>query len=94
MAKLDTLRDSKGQLPAFAWPGGYPLIYQTQDGGILCPTCANGGNDSDASTARGTDPQWHVVDGDVYWEGAALQCDHCYAPIESAYGDPDADDSN
>lgn len=25
--------------PSYAWPGGYPLFYTSQDGGCLCPKC-------------------------------------------------------
>ncbi len=89
MAKLH--RDSNGKLPAYAWPGGYPIIYSTSDGAWLCPACANGENGSDANEAS-DDPQWRLIACDVHWEGPDLQCEHCNADIESAYGDPDADD--
>ena len=75
--------------PAYAWPGGYPIYYLCEDGGVLCPDCANGesevyvGNPIDGID----DPQWHIVAGDVYWEGPPMTCDHCNAMIESAYGD-------
>lgn len=58
---LDAIRDSNGDLPAYAWPGGYPVTYIiadggegypvtyiTADGGDLCAACANGGNGSRA----------------------------------------------
>lgn len=85
-------RHQDGTLPAYAWPGVYPLYYLTQDGGILCPACANRQNGSEASTEPG-DPQWFIVRQDVYWEGPPLDCDHCGAKIESAYGDPEDDDA-
>jgi hypothetical protein len=34
-------RDDNGNLPAYAWPGGYPLYYLCADNGVLCPQCAN-----------------------------------------------------
>ena len=76
------LRDSDGKLPAFAWPGGYPIIYFTRDGLTICPDCAN--SVSDDSQAP--------VSGDVYWEGPTIECDDCGNDIESAYGDPDLDE--
>jgi hypothetical protein len=87
-------RDSTGKFPAYAWPGGYPLIYLCADGGILCPACANNANGSEAYAGdyvpeRGRD--WHMIGADVYWEGPPMQCDHCNKAIESAYGDPDAE---
>jgi hypothetical protein len=76
--KMRRLRaDNGGNLPAFAWPGGYPVIYCTRDGLTVCPDCASA---SDAS-----DP---VLDNDIYWEGPAMQCDNCGKMIDSAYGDP------
>ncbi len=83
-------RDDDGKLPVFAWPGGYPLIYLTADGNVLCPACANGEHGSDAHEDA-EDCQWRLTSVDVYWEGSPLQCDHCNEMIESAYGDPDDD---
>jgi hypothetical protein len=77
---VDSLRDDIGRLPAYAWPGGYPIYYLTGDGLTVCPECAN---------ADTSDP---AVAGDVHWEGEPMQCDDCNADIESAYGDPGADD--
>ena len=82
--------DVGAELPAYAWPGGYPLVYILKDGATLCPECVNGANGSDARVQD--DAQWNVVAVDVYWEGPVMACDHCGASLESAYGDPDADD--
>lgn len=84
-------KNDKGQYDAYAWPGGYPIFYLFADGGICCPDCANGKNGSDAS-ADTDDPQWKLVASDIHYEGEPLVCDHCGAQIESAYGDPDADE--
>lgn len=95
--RLDTVRDSDGKLPAYAWPGGYPVTYLTADGETLCPACANGENGAepfDATDGRDLlieERQWAIVAADVYWEGPPLTCAHCGAPIESAYGDPEAE---
>mgnify|MGYP003575380610 CR=1 FL=1 len=89
MARLDEYRDGQGKLPAFAWPGGYPLIYVTNDGGVLCPACANGENGA-KPTYEDDSPHsgWQVDAADVHYEGAPEICNHCGAEIESAYGDP------
>ena len=79
-----TLRNGK-----YAWPGGYPIYYLCADAGCLCPTCANGGNGSEASTDRDTPSDWRLVAADVHWEGEPIICDHCGAAIESAYGVPE-----
>ena len=86
---LDEIRDDTGKLPAYAWPGGYPILYLFEDMGVCCPACANGDNGSDATT-DGNDSQWNLVAYDVHWEGPAEHCSHCSAEIGSAYGDPDA----
>lgn len=83
----EIVADSDGTLPAFAWPGGYPIYYLTEDSAILCPGCANGENGSEASQ-QSDDKQWKLAACDVHYEGAPLSCEHCNAEIGSAYGDP------
>lgn len=80
-------REEDGSLPAYAWPGGYPIVYLCDDGGELCPDCANGKNGSDASESPEADRQWRLIAGDVYWEGPPVPCDHCGRLMESAYGE-------
>jgi hypothetical protein len=75
------------ELPSYAWPGGYPIYYLCADGGVLCPDCANKDGYVGEPADGIDDPQWHVVDGSVYWEGPAMSCDGCNCDIESAYGD-------
>ena len=78
-------RDDDGKLPAFAWPGGYPIYYVTRDGGELCPKCANGENGSEAAESH-DDAQWELAGQGLHWEGDPLMCAHCGSEIESAYG--------
>lgn len=80
-------RRSDGKLWSHTSIGSYPLVYFTENGGTLCPACANGENGSDASETS-DDPQWRLDGGDIHWEGEPLQCDHCNCEIESAYGVP------
>ena len=77
-ATLDDFRDTTGDLISFAWPGGYPVVYFTEQGLTICPKCANEPDTSDP-----------VASGDVYWEGAPCPCDDCGTIIESAYGEPE-----
>lgn len=77
-------RDDSGKLPSHCWPGGYPLFYFTQDGGTLCPPCANA---NDSLGGDPSDPQWRLVEVDANWENASLYCDHCSKRIESAYAE-------
>lgn len=92
MSTLDATRDKSGKLPGIAWPGGYSILYLTDDGAILCADCANGGNGSEASTTADPGSGWLIVAGFVHWEGAPDYCAHCNAELVSEYGDPDADE--
>jgi hypothetical protein len=80
-----------GTLASFAWPGGYPIIYIADDGGVFCPDCANGKNGSDASFDAEPGSGWRIEAGDIFYEGAPITCDHCATTIESAYGDPETE---
>ena len=78
---LDAIRDEKtGKLPAYAWPGGYPVFYLSKHGLVLCPKCAN-----DPAEAHEDPP---VASG-VNWEDPTLFCDDCSEHIESAYAEED-----
>jgi hypothetical protein len=41
-----------GELPAFAWPGGYTMFYITASGDALCAKCAT----ADLLAAESDDP--------------------------------------
>lgn len=76
-----------GALPAYAWPGGYPLVYIVDDGETLCPACVN-----DPSTPvheSGIQDGWRLEGLQVHWEGPPEICAHCGATVESAYGNSD-----
>jgi hypothetical protein len=83
---LTEIRQNDGTLPAYAWPGGYPIVYMAADSGILCPKCAN-----EYQPERDNAEQLEAVAYFVHYEGAAEQCENCNALIDSAYGDPDAE---
>jgi len=83
-------RDETGMLPAYAWPGGYPIYYLCADSGILCPNCANtepAVRQADKEPDCPDSDQWRIVAGDVNWEDDSLACDHCNQRIESAYAE-------
>ena len=75
-------RDNDGKLPAYAWPGGYPIYYLASDNGVLCPKCANGYKEG-----RDTEEQLKPIAADVNWEDSSLYCEHCSERIESAYAE-------
>lgn len=83
------MRFSHLEWESYIWPGGYEMHYYTHTGDVLCHQCAN---DNLMLTIDSDTHDWYIVAGDVYWEGPAMICDHCGREIESAYGDPDAED--
>ena len=87
--KLEIPREIDGKLPAYAWPGGYPVLYILEDGGVLCPACANGENGSEAQVQD--TPYWNIVGYDCNWEDPSVHCDHCGARIESAYAEDETE---
>lgn len=72
-------RHADGQYPAYAWPGGYPLVYYTNQCECVCAKCAS----------RDVDESREVVACDIYWEGEDIACEDCGKPIQSAYGIPE-----
>jgi hypothetical protein len=78
------LRDKLIQSP-YAFPGGYPMLAVTSDGGALCKDCCKSESRSIGTTC-GNDG-WQVVGLSINYEDKDLHCDHCNQPIECAYGD-------
>ncbi len=87
---IETLADLKATLRAgpFAWPGGYPMFFITQDGAALCfATVRKEFRQvvwdivNDASTG------WRVVACDINFEDGELIDGHTGGRIESAYAD-------
>lgn len=80
-------RDDEDQLPAFAWPGGYPLTYFTTDGEVLCASCATVELDE---LCEGDTPRDETLGllawWQVHWEGPDETCANCYRSLPSAYG--------
>jgi hypothetical protein len=84
---IQELKDNHdGKLPAFAWPGGYPIIYIDSHSSTLCASCAQKSFDNPEET-----PAFKPCAYDIYYEGPIIQCDGCNTDIESAYGDPEED---
>jgi len=75
MVTLAQLRESYGALPAYAWPGAYPVAYYTGNGLMVCHVCADEPDTSDPAVAY-----------DMYMEGPAVRCEDCGRWIASAYG--------
>jgi hypothetical protein len=83
LAKLRTViycyADGIPRLEAYAWPGGYPIVYIDDYGSNLCPDCATKLLFSDDEKMQPC--YWYI-----HHEGDAIQCDECNCMVESAYG--------
>jgi hypothetical protein len=84
MANVCIARDEDGCFSRYTDLGGYPLYHIVDDGGVLCPDCAN----EHGHTEERNDG-WRIVASDVNWEDNELHCDHCGEPIPAAYGEDD-----
>lgn len=85
---MKVARDEHGNIPAYAWPGGYPVIVVMDDGETLCPECAN--DPSNPVHEGGLADGWRMEATDIHYEGPPEVCAHCNKEIESAYGDPES----
>ena len=76
----------------YAWPGGYPIFFVTNDGGAL--SFATAWNERalivDAILRDDRHGGWRVVGADVNWEDPDLIDDHTGKRIESAYAEDEA----
>ena len=75
------LESNDDELPYYAWPGGYPIIYIDGQNEILCPECAN------VALKEEEWEEWKPQSWDIYYEGFPLECRECGTQIESAYGE-------
>lgn len=69
----------RSPLDEYAWPGGYPIAYYTEDGDVFC------GRHAWAIVIREDEPMVR----DVHWEGPAEWCAEGSHEIPSAYGEDD-----
>lgn len=91
--------------PAFTSLGCYPILYYSlkedcgngdlnPDGDVWCSECAEQfHNSSLRSSGSSSQDQDCSFTSDIHWEGPDEQCCHCNKAIASAYGDPNADES-
>jgi len=74
-----------GKAQAHTEQGGYPLMYVSQSGELLCPDCV---------TRYWQEDEYHPEEGDPivalypHMEGEAVACDDCGEYTESAYDVP------
>lgn len=69
-----------GDVPAYAWPGGYAIGYVTADGGLLCASCVNA--NAEVGVSEETPADWRIV-GIATADTAEepMVCDHGGEPI-------------
>lgn len=87
--EIETAADLKATLRAgpYAWPGGCPLYFVTQDGAALSFKSARDAFPQIAwSIKHGISDGWRVVATDVNYEDTSLVDAATGEPIESAYG--------
>lgn len=70
--------------PSFAWPGGYPIGYLTDDGEYLCARCVNDwtnpvhlDGDGDGWRIEG----YHVFEGTAEDYDGGVYCAHCWSAL-------------
>lgn len=81
--RIERLYRVGGKLPAYIWPGGYPLYYiAAETGEVFCTECAN---------QQDAEPE--ITHYDVNWEDGELFCCGCGQRIESAYAEEPPDES-
>jgi len=72
----------------YAWPGGYPRFFITQDGEALCFESAKENQKLIKSSIKNNlNDGWQVVACEINWEDCSLCCADTGKPIESAYGE-------
>jgi len=79
----------------WAWPGGYPLFFVTEDGEALSfeAVRANLREVIAAIASRDNSGGWRVIASEVNYEDSALYCAHTGRRIESAYGEDETEES-
>ena len=73
----------------YAWPGGYPLFFVTEDGEALSFAAVRAERRLvlEAVAGRDNNGGWRVIALEVNWEDESLTCAHTGKAIESAYGE-------
>jgi hypothetical protein len=83
-------RDPKGRPAAFA--ECYPVFHVTPEGDALCAACARERETHRTGFSKPAARELPEA-SDVNWEDPGLYCDDCGERIESAYAEPEEDDS-
>ena len=72
----------------YAWPGGYPCYFVTNDGATLSWLAVQNNRRAILEAIAGKlSDGWRVIGIDINWEDSALYCDVTGERIESAYAE-------
>jgi DNA-directed RNA polymerase subunit RPC12/RpoP len=62
---------------AYAWPGGYPVFYLTEQNNLICAKCAKKSDfESDLVASSG-----------INYEDTDMACNDCGSKIDAAYAE-------
>lgn len=76
----------------YAWPGGYPCYFITNDGAALSWKAAKSERRNILEAIRDQDTSgWCIVAVEINYEDGDLLCDHTGERIPSAYAEPEED---
>ena len=78
---MERPRNSDGKLSAYAWPGGYTIVYYDGEDSTLCVECAR------KSDKEEEIPTFRPVACAINYEDPELFCGQCSQRIESAYAE-------
>jgi hypothetical protein len=90
-----TTKDLKEQLRKgpYAWPGGYPCYFITDDGAALSfDSVRENLRQVIWAIRHKSSDGWRVIGCEVNWEDSSLYCDHSGKRIESAYAEREESD--
>lgn len=93
---IETTHDVKAALRAGRYTdlGGYPLYFVASDGAALSFESVRSELRQVLDSIRtGSDDGWRVIGVEINYEDSDLRCDHSGARIESAYAEPEDDDT-
>jgi hypothetical protein len=96
---MHTTDNDRQKLTAYAWPGGYPVMYLARDGwreenGALTLNRYDRSENACCAKCACDTVEWPdlvIVASYVHYEGAAEYCEYCNGVTESAYGETEAE---
>jgi len=85
ITKLVEASIAAAELPRYAWPGGYPILYYDNEGNEYCADCIVGADIRDADSDSSEEEVVLIVEYGINWEDCSLYCTNCSKKIDCAY---------